>query len=120
MLLIRRHVDPSATLMTDEHGVYRKLGQEFAAHSTTMHSWRQYVKPGGIHSNTVEGFFSLLKRGIYGTFHSVSVKHLHRYLAEFGFRYNTRDVDDGERTRRAIRKAFGKRLIYREPAATEG
>ena len=113
--LVRQHVDPSAHLMTDEHGVYRKLGPEFAAHGTTMHSWRQYVRPGGIHSNTVEGFFALLKRGIYGTFHSVSVKHLHRYLAEFGFRWNTRGLDDGARTIQAIRRADGKRLIYRSP-----
>ena len=117
--LVRRHVDASAHLMTDEAPAYRKLGPEFASHGTTMHSVGEYVKAGGIHSNTVEGFFSLLKRGIYGTFHSVSVKHLHRYLAEFGFRYNTRSVDDGERTRLAITKAQGKRLRYREPLADQ-
>ncbi len=115
--LVRRHVDRGAHLMTDEHGVYRKLGPEFAAHGTTMHSLRQYVGPEDVHSNTAEGFFSLVKRGIYGTFHSVSVKHLHRYLAEFGFRWNTRGLDDGERTAQAIRKADGKRLMYRQPLA---
>jgi hypothetical protein len=76
------------------------------------------LKPDGTHSNTVESSFSLLKRGIYGTFHNVSRKHLHRYVAEFDFRWNARKVDDGERLARAIRSAEGKRLRYREPVAT--
>ena len=67
---------------------------------------------GNVTTNTVEGFFALIKRGMYGTFHSVSKKHLHRYLAEFEFRYNTREMDDGERTLSAIRKSEGKRLRY--------
>ena len=71
----------------------------------------------GEHSNTVESAFSLLKRGIYGTFHNVSRKHLHRYVAEFDFRWNARKVDDGQRTALAIRGADGKRLRYREPVA---
>ena len=66
-------------------------------------------------TNTVEGFFSILKRGVYGTFHSVSKHHLHRYLSEFEFRYNTRKLDDGERTLAAIRRAEGKRLLYAAP-----
>jgi len=65
-------------------------------------------------TNTVEGFFSLLKRGVYGTFHHVSRHHLHRYLSEFDFRYNARDVADGERTELAIKGVQGKRLTYRE------
>jgi len=69
----------------------------------------------GIAGNTVESAFSLLKRGIYGTFHNVSRRHLHRYVAEFDFRWNNRKVDDGERTARAIRQAQGKRLRYRQP-----
>ena len=75
----------------------------------------EYVR-GDAHTNTIEGFFSLLKRGIYGTFHSVSRHHLHRYLAEFEFRYNHRDIDDGARTIAAIQGAEGKRLLYRQPA----
>jgi hypothetical protein len=63
-------------------------------------------------TNTVEGFFALLKRGIFGTFHSVSKHHLHRYLAEFEFRWNTRKLDDGARTLQAIRLSEGKRLRY--------
>jgi hypothetical protein len=75
----------------------------------------EYVRKGtDIHSNTVEGVFSLLKRGIMGTFHSVSRKHLPNYLNEFEFRYNTRKVDDGKRLFHAIRKSEGKRLKYRE------
>jgi len=68
---------------------------------------------GPVYTNTVEGFFALLKRGIMGTFHSVSKKHLHRYVTEFEFRYNHRNVDDGERTRAAIKGAEWKRLRYR-------
>jgi hypothetical protein len=67
-----------------------------------------------IHSNTIEGVFSLLKRGVYGTFHSISKKHLPNYLNEFEFRHNTRNVDDGTRITRAIQKADGKRLTYRD------
>jgi transposase-like protein len=111
--LVRRHVDRGARLMTDEAPAYKKLGPEFAEHGTTVHSRFEYVR-GDIHSNTVEGFFSLLKRGVYGTFHTVSRKHLHRYLCEFEFRYNTRRIDDGERTMLAIQAGDGKRLTYRE------
>lgn len=78
---------------------------------------RQYAKPDGTHTNTVESAFSLLKRGIYRTFHNVSRKHLHRYVAGFDFRWNGRKVDDGERLARAIRNAEGKRLRYCEPVA---
>lgn len=85
--------------------------------SLTDHSKREYAKPDGTHSNTVESAFALLKCGIYGTFHDVSRKHLHRYVAEFDFRWNARKIDDGARTALAIRKAGGKRLRYREPVA---
>jgi transposase len=100
--------------MTDSHPSYRNLGKPFRRHGTTNHHLGEYARPGGIHSNTVEGVFSLLKRGMYGTFHSVSRKHLHRYLAEFDFRYNVRKIEDGERTALAIRNASGRRLTYSE------
>lgn len=111
------HVDLTrSTLMTDEHTAYPAVGARFAGgHESVKHSAREYVR-GRAHTNTVEGFFSLLKRGIYGTFHSVSKKHLHRYVSEFAFKYNTRRLDDGERTVRAIKGAEGKRLRYRAPA----
>lgn len=112
---LRRTVDLRASrLITDEEASYIKVGPEFRfGHATVNHGRREYVR-GDIHSNTVEGFFSLLKRGVYGTFHSVSKKHLHRYVSEFEFRYNTRKLDDGERTLAAIRQADGKRLFYRD------
>ena len=74
---------------------------------------------GDVFTNTIEGVFALLKRGIHGTFHSVSREHLHRYLSEFEFRYNTRKCDDGERTRLAIRAADGRRLTYRDQTRRE-
>ena len=82
------------------------------------HGRFEYAR-GNVTINTIEGFFSLLKRGIYGTFHSVSKKHLHRYCEEFAFRYNTRAPDDGERALRAIRSAEGKRLRYRDSTISE-
>ena len=106
--------------MTDSSVVYRShvIRSPFAKHDMTNHRAGEYARPGGIHSNTVESAFALLKRGIYGTFHNVSRKHLHRYVAEFDFRWNARKIDDGERTALAIRSAEGKRLRYRDPVAT--
>jgi len=104
-------------LRTDESGVYWAIGEEFKTHRTVNHSIEEYVR-GDAHTNTVEGYFSILKRGIIGTYHHVSEAHLHRYLAEFDFRYSNRaklGVDDTERTRRAIRGAVGKRLTYQQP-----
>jgi transposase-like protein len=111
--VIRKHVSRSARIMTDEYRVYRGLDKEFAGHDRVMHSVGEYVR-GDAYTNTAEGFFALLKRGLHGTFHSVSEKHLHRYLSEFQFRYNARKVDDGERTLMAIRRADGKRLTRTE------
>jgi ISXO2-like transposase domain len=105
--------------MTDSAPRYAltDIGKFFARHGMTNHKKGQYAKSDGTHSNTVESAFSLLKRGIYGTFHNISRKHLHRYVAEFDFRWNARKVDDGERLARAVRSAEGKRLRYREPVA---
>ena len=109
------NIDRSARLMTDEASVYKTVGKDFAGgHETVVHSLGEYAR-GDATTNTVEGFFSILKRGIYGTFHSVSKKHLHRYVSEFQYKYNTRKLNDGDRTTMAIRKADGKRLIYKEP-----
>jgi hypothetical protein len=66
-----------------------------------------------VHTNTVEGFFAIFKRGLYGVFHNMSRVHLHRYVSEFEYRYNTRDIDDGARTVRAIQQAEGRRLTYK-------
>lgn len=114
---IRIHVDPSARIMTDSFASYRGLRHEFAEHGVVNHADGEYVR-GDVHTNTAENYFSLLKRGINGSYHHVSKQHLHRYLSEFDFRYNNREdahgVDDSERTRRAIKGAAGKRLMYRD------
>jgi len=83
------------------------------------HNQREYVR-GDAHINTAESFFSLLKRGHYGTFHLLSREHLCRYVAEFAFRWNSRKVTDGERMVRAIKGAEGKRLTYRKPSQQSG
>jgi len=107
------NIDRASTLMTDDAGFYRIMGKEFAGHGTTLHAGNQYAKPGGIHSNTAENFFSILKRGVVGTYHHWSPVHLHRYLAEFDFRYSTKDISDRERADEALKGIAGKRLTYR-------
>ncbi|HEU4956117.1 MAG TPA: IS1595 family transposase, partial [Sphingomicrobium sp.] len=108
-------------LRTDQAPVYTEIGASFASHETVNHSIKEYVR-GDAHTNTVEGYFSIFKRGIYGTYHHVSAEHLKRYLAEFDFRYNERTalgVDDTERTEKAIRGAAGRRLTYRQPRGAQ-
>jgi transposase-like protein len=116
--IIKESVHGWSEVVTDDAVVYPfVLKGQVASHDTVNHSQEEYVrKEGGksIHTNTVEGFFSLLKRGVYGTFHHLSKQHLHRYLSEFDFRYNAREVTDGERTEKAIQSVVGKRLMYRE------
>src|SRR5436305_15158177 len=101
--------------MTDEGVAARKVGREFGNHESVNHSIGEYVR-GGAHTNTIEGYFSILKRGINGTYHHGSQQHLKRYLAEFDFRYNEREglgVNDSERTVKAMQGIEGKRLTYR-------
>ena len=114
--------------MTDELATYEAIGREFEAHGTVNHSSGEYVrkaegvKAGFYHTNTVENYFSILKRGIYGVYHHVSEAHLHRYLAEFDFRYNARarlGIDDTGRAARVLKGAEGKRLMYRQPDGAE-
>ncbi len=113
-----KHASRKSYLMTDESSVYPKIGEEFAGHGTVNHSTGEYVTTGGFkHTNTVESHFALIKRGIYGTFHNVSEAHLHRYLAEFDFRANTRTISDAERAALLLRGAKGKRLMYQQPRA---
>lgn len=113
--LIRENVARSARIITDENSAYTGIGKEYAGgHETVCHSAREYAR-GDVHSNTVEGFFSSVKRGINGIYHAVSKEHLHRYMAEFEFRYNNRHLDDGDRTVKAILSAEGKRLMYKQP-----
>ena len=113
--VLAEHVDPSANLMTDEFASYTGPGAAFASHQTVRHNTKEYVR-GDAHTNTVEGYFSLFKRGVDGTFHHISKQHIDQYLAEFDFRYNHRDVNDGERTVAGLRKVEGKRLMLRRPS----
>lgn len=108
---IHEHVNANAILMTDEHPAYTKVGKDFADHQTVNHSQKEYVR-GTASTNTVEGYFSLLKRGLTGTYHHVSPHHLHRYLDEFNFRYNARSADDAMRNLAALKAVEGKRLQY--------
>src|SRR5205085_1384807 len=107
------NIEAEARLMTDENNAYLALGREFASHETVNHSIKEYAR-GDVTTNTIEGYLGLLKRGINGIYHQVGAHHLHRYLAEFDFRYNHRKLTDGERTEAAIRGFEGKRLTYRD------
>ena len=103
-------------LMTDGGTHYLGVGSEFAAHGSTDHASGEYVRDGGFtHSNTAESYFAILKRGVYGSFHSISEAHLHRYLVEFDFRWTTRNLADVERAELLLTGAKGKRLKYRQP-----
>lgn len=113
--LLFQHVDRLSSLMTDESPAYTKAGQSYWTHQTVNHRTGQYGKKGGWHTNTVENFFSIFKRGIIGVFHHVSEAHLGRYAREFDFRYNHRTITDGERADQALRGIVGKRLMYRRP-----
>lgn len=117
--VLQAQLDKASWLMTDGEGQYRILGPMFARHEVVNHGIGEYVR-GEAHTNTVEGYFSILKRGIVGTYHHVSQQHLKRYLAEFDFRYNQRvalGVGDVKRTERAFRGIVGKRLLYRDSSA---
>jgi len=112
--------DPQSRLMTDDAKAYGRPGRRFASHDTVNHTADEYVRKLSdgtkAHTNTVEGYYSIFKRGMKGIYQHCTDKHLHRYLAEFDFRYSNRiklGVDDSERTLRAIRGAKGKRLTYR-------
>ena len=115
-----------SNLMTDEAGQYRIIGPDYISHETVRHVDKEYVR-GNAHTNTIEGFFSIFKRGVIGTFHHVSEQHLQRYLSEFDFRYNHRETrtkdaagntikggfTDAERTMAVAKGIGGKRLTYR-------
>jgi transposase-like protein len=112
-------VDRASYLMTDDAMQDITIGREFAGHGTVNHSDEEYVRAYFWHTNTAEGYFSILKRGIVGTYHHVSAEHLHRYLAEFDFRYNERvalGINDRERMAKSIKGIVGKRLTYRRPS----
>lgn len=112
--ILKTLVDSQSALMSDDAGHYRLVGPEFARYERVNHGDGEYVR-GDAHTNTVEGFFSILKRGLTGVYHSVSQQHLHRYLAEFDFRYSNRvslGIDDQQRADLALKGIVGKRLTY--------
>ena len=114
--VIVENADMTCRVITDDFNMYHPLGRMFkGGHESVTHSVKEYVRFGtDVHSNTIEGVFSLLKRGVMGTFHSVSRKHLPNYLNEFEFRWNTRKMNDGQRVAAAIKQVDGKRLEHRE------
>jgi transposase-like protein len=116
--IVREMVDTSADLQTDESIIYKVVGQEYASHQRVKHAVGQYVKytmdGEQVTTNRIEGFWAGLKRQLHGTHHSVSRKHLHRYVSEAEFKYNNRDLNDGERTAKLIQAAEHRRLTYAE------
>ncbi|MGQ0677578.1 MAG: IS1595 family transposase [Rhodospirillales bacterium] len=113
--IVRENVAKDTAVMTDGATYYNSLRKHFLAHETVDHMVNEYVR-GDVHTNTVEGYFSVFKRGMKGTYQHCAKKHLHRYLAEFDFRYTNRiakGVDDSQRTAKAIKGIVGKRLTYR-------
>ncbi len=110
--LIVENVSRKSALMTDEGGQYFHVGKEFARHESVNHSADEYVR-GDAYTNTAECRFSLMKRAVYGTHHSISEAHLPRYLNEWDFKWNTRKITDGERAALIAKGIEGKRLTYR-------
>lgn len=116
--IVLSNLSREARLMTDENYMYRRIGREFAEHSAVKHYENEYVR-GDVTTNTVEGAFSIFKRGMKGIYQHCGEKHLHRYLAEYEFRYSYREANgfnDGERSREALKGIVGKRLTYGGPA----
>lgn len=115
MPIVKANIAKEAMVMTDDSGVYLKVGNSFHAHGVVNHSAEEYVV-GIAHTNTIEGGFSIFKRGMKGIYQHCAEHHLHRYLAEFDFRYTHRDrtgFNDGARSEQALRSIVGKRLTYR-------
>ncbi len=111
--IIRENVTPDSRIMTDKFLAYNGLDKGFASHETVDHASGEYVR-GDAYTNTLEGWFSLLKRGVNGTFHHVSEQHLDRYVGEFVYRYNNRKMTDNERAHKALKAIEGKRLVYKD------
>lgn len=114
--IMRENIDKESHLHTDESRLYWAVGKEFAAHERVIHSQKEYAR-GDVTTNTIEGYFSVFKRGTKGTYQHCDERHLHRYLAEFDFRYNNRTAlkcDDNMRTVRALKGITGKRLTYQQ------
>jgi transposase-like protein len=118
--ILKENIDRESRIMTDEAGQYHHLKNDFADHAFTRHGAGEYVSMTDrtIHTNTIEGYFSIFKRGMKGTYQHCAKHHLHRYLAEFDFRYNNRSalgVEDKERHHNALAGIVGRRITYRQP-----
>jgi transposase-like protein len=114
--ILVKHASRKSTLVTDKALIYRKVGREFGAHKRVFHKHGWYVTDDGFTMNNVENFFGIFKKSLRGTYQFCSEQHLHRYLAEFSFRYSNRaglGINDGERTALALKGIEGKRLTYR-------
>jgi transposase-like protein len=115
--IIRANIARETAMITNEWNAYKEIGEDFASHETVSHKKGEYVRDA-VHTNTVEGYYSIFKRGMKGVYQHCSEKHLRRYLNEFDFRYSNRvalGVDDGERAARAMKGIQGKRLTYQHP-----
>jgi transposase-like protein len=120
--MLREMIDEQAHLMTDTSTVLKAADVVCVKHDRVNHTVKEYVRYENglcITTNAVEGYFANLKRGINGVYHFVGKQHLHRYLSEFDFRYNSREMKDGERTVMAIKQTGGKRLMLRDSRETE-
>lgn len=115
--ILQANVDAETQIVTDEAGQYRYLKQDFAGHEYVSHGKGEYGR-GPIHTNTIEGYFSIFKRGMKGVYQHCAKKHLHRYVAEFEFRYNERKITDSERADVLLGGVVGKRLTYRFSPST--
>jgi hypothetical protein len=116
--IVAGNVARESSVHTDESRLYNDMPQFVKDHESVRHASGEYVR-GNVHTNSVEGYFSIFKRGMTGVYQHCAEKHLHRYLAEFDFRYSNRirlGVDDIERSDRVLKGIAGKRLTYRTPA----
>jgi transposase-like protein len=113
--ILLANVSDQSSLMTDEYAAYKAIGKEFASHESVAHSKDEYVR-GLAHTNSIEGFFSIFKRGMKGVYQHCGEQHLKRYLCEFDFRYSERHLTDTERANVALAGIVGKRLTYRWPS----
>jgi transposase-like protein len=111
--ILQGAVKQETILMTDEARQYVKIGKEFKDHGVVVHSRKEYVR-GSVHTNTIEVFFSIFKRGMKGVYQHCKSNHLKRYLCEFDFRYNTKDIEDSQRADNIVLGFIGKRLMYRD------
>lgn len=111
--ILRKQLAEVTTVFTDEAGQYRKLSEDFTEHQSVAHGVGEYVR-GDCHTNTIESYFAIMKRGLNGVYHHVGSQHLKHYLSEFDFLYNTRDMTDFERATKAMCGIGGKRLLYRD------